>query len=373
MRYRNHGADLEGFRGRMMTMLHVDVLAAATRRARNEGLITGLAVLGAFIDDGGFKVNVVGSDEVAEANVLKLLDILAETYAAVGQKMEASKATVSKIGGDLLSEPYMHGVRIPTPIKAAQRLYPDYENAASAITEEFDSLFAACQGMVKEGAKWSVAYTMYVESVLKAISRWAKRDLVKLDKDIIALKMITPKSFGGFGIQPLAGLVSTNTANITVEGFGMLNRVLRQIPSQRRAVKDVLRKPVVKRSPLQRLRDPLRVRANTPVLIENRLLMKTLDWIDNSGGELTDFYQGLTTGSAVDHATRLAEAIFNQASVSVPMLVHVWRSTPLSYIESILGKFKRSATIIALIGAAEVGKVRRKNKADLVNILRDAY
>jgi len=369
MSYVNNGADLEGFRGRLMTMLHVDVLAAATRRARNENVITGKAVLGAFIDDGGFKVNVIGEGEEASNNLSKLLNILSETYASVGQEMQPTKATVSKVGGDLLSEPYLNGVRVPTPIKSAQRLYPSYENAATALTEEFDSLFAASQGAVKEGCKWGIAYVMYVESVVKAICRWSRGKIWRTNTDKLALNMITPKSFGGFGLQPVSGLVSTNTTNMTAEGLGMLNRVRRQIPTYRLLVNNVLRKPIVVRPPLAILRDPLRIRAETPVLVENRLLMKTLKWLETHGGPYASFCEGLVSGSAVEHATRLAEAIMTKSSVSVPLLVHVWRSTPLSYIESILGKFKRSETVITLLGEITVAKVRHANKADLLRIL----
>jgi hypothetical protein len=371
MEYQNQGADLEGFRGRLMTLMHVDVLSAATRSARRKGYITGKAVLGAFIDDGGLKVNVVGVGDQFRANLDSLLAEMANTYRAMGQDMNPSKATISLIGGDLLSETYYKGVRIPTGIKAAAKMHPNYENAAASIVEELDTFFAIAQGMVKEGSQWAPAYTMYIEAAIKSILRWSKKQRLNMDLDALAIGMLTPKSFGGFGLQPLQGLVSTNTTTMTAEGLGMMNRLARSKSPISLKVKKMMNKGIVRRDNLSIFRDPLRIRSNTSVLVENRLLMRTMAWLEDKGGELANFSEELKDRSAVTHAKALADVLIirGQPIVSPPVLARVWKTTPLCYIESILGKFKRSSTIISLMGESVMRSIRKANLRDLEAVL----
>jgi len=95
--YKNNGCDLEGFRGKMMTMFHSDLLAAACRLARERGYIAGRSDLADFIDDGAVKVAVVakGSGALARANAAAFLGTMQEIYASAGQDNNPSKTVVS--------------------------------------------------------------------------------------------------------------------------------------------------------------------------------------------------------------------------------------------------------------------------------------
>lgn len=369
MRYTNPGADLEGFRGRLQTMFHSDMLAASCRLSKERGFTTGKGVLGVFIDDGAVKIACKGEGEVAMENINGFLKAMQDVYAACGQENHPNKTVISAKGGEILADQYHLGVKLPTPIKAAQRLAPDYENAAAALTEELDALFAASQGCVKDGGDWIQTYKRYVTACTKSILRWARRVASCLDPSSLALKMMTPKSYGGFGLQPLQCLVTTAGVNLTVEGFGMLNRAARFYPNRRGLIKKIVTKEVLERDPLSILRDPTRVRAAGSVLVENRLMMKVVKWLEERPASHHAFMAAYRDVDLKEHATAVAVAILSSNAISVPLLQRAWKITPLSYVESVVSKFRRSATIIKLIGHGAMVDIRKKNAKDVEMVL----
>jgi len=369
MTYQNKGADLEGFRGRLMTMFHADLLGTACRVARDRGILYGKAKLAVFVDDGAVKVAVHGSGEEAVDNIRAFLAVMQEVYAAAGQDANPSKTCISRIGGEMLAEYYVHGTQIPSGIKAAMRLYPDYENAATTITEEFDTLFSTCQGAVKDGADWLTMHKMYTEACIKSINRWARREFKNLNPETLALLLMTPKSYGGFGLQPVQGLVTTACTNLTAEGLAMLNRAARWLPGYRLKVMKIVSVPVVVRNPLSILRDPLRVRADTPVLMENRLVMAVVDWLSMQTGAVGSFVAEYQSIPLKEHATKVAEALLASDSISVPVLERAWKSTPLAQVETLVSKFKRSHTVIRFLGRETMSKIRKANMGDLRRVL----
>jgi hypothetical protein len=372
MHYVNKGADLEGFRGRLMTMFHADLLGTACRVAKERGITVGKAKLAVFIDDGAVKIAVKGLGEEAIRNVRAFLAVMQEVYAAAGQDANPSKTCISRVGGEMLAEFYVHGTQMPTGIKAAMRLYPDYENAAMTITEEFDTLFSTCQGSVKDGGDWLTIHHMYVEACLKSINRWARREIANIAPHTLALLLMTPKSYGGFGIQPLQGLVTTACTNLTAEGLAMLNRAARWLPGYRTRVMKIVMTPVIVREPLSILRDPLRVRADTPVLMENRLTMAVVDWLGSQQGSIGAYMGEYNSASLKEHATKVAEALMASDSISVPVIERAWKATPLCQVETLISKFKRSHTVIRFIGREGLSKIRRSNMGDLRRVLERA-
>jgi hypothetical protein len=371
MRYRNEGADLEGFRGRTMTLFHADMLSCAARLARERGHLVSKGVLCVFIDDGVIKIAVPGSKEEAADHAAGFLKCMQDVYAANGQENNPTKTCLSTRGGEILADFYLDGIKQREGIKAAMRLAPDYENPATALTEDLDALFAASQGCVKDGGSWIATYRRYVEACLKAIQRWSRKVFSMVNEVGFALGLLTPKSYGGFGIQSLQGLVTTAVVNATQEGLGMLNRVSRMYPELRRKVSAIVSRPLVLRPPLSFLRDPTRVRASTTVMIENRLTMRVGAWLETEGGEFKGFLGAHRNVDLLAHATAVAEAMLSKGSVSVPLVARVWKSTPLSFVESVLGKFKRAGTIIELLGYRAVGEIRRKNSGDVGGVLRN--
>jgi hypothetical protein len=363
--YRNKGADLEGFRGRMMTMFHADMLAAAARLAKARGFLVSKGVLSVFIDDGAIKVAIPSNEPGVVANALEFLKCMQEVYAAAGQANNPTKTAVSLIGGEILAEFFVNSKKQRVGLKAAMRLLPDYENPASTLPEELNSLFASAQGSVKDGADWIVSYKRLARSYVHALSRWSRSTVNSCTAIQLALAFITPKSFGGLGFPPLQALVTTACSNMTVEGLAMLNRLGRYDKNTRRVITKIVERPTVKREPLSILRDPLRVRAEGPVMVENRLTMGVVKWLEENKSSGNKYLAAYRNEALVEHATAVAEAMLGKDVISIPTLDRVWKATPLAYIESVIGKLQRAATIITLIGVAGVGAIRRKNARDV--------
>jgi len=249
------------------------------------------------------------------------------------------------------------------------RMYPDYESNCTTIPEELDALFATSQGAVKDGADWASVHAMYVAAALKCINRWARNEFSGQNVSRLALKLMTPKSYGGFGIQPLQGLVTTAVTNMTAEGLAMLNRAARAIPGARQEVIKIVTMPVIRREPLSILRDPCRIRADTPVLMENRLIMACVDWLEMQSGAIGEYMLEYSGESLREHATKVAEALLAAEQISLPVLERAWKSTPLCQVEQLISKFKRSSTVIKMIGREGVSRIRSGNRADLRRVL----
>lgn len=367
--YQNPGCDLEGFRGRMMTMFHADMLSAAVRLARERGYLVGRSKLAVFIDDGALKVAVVGRGAVARRNAIAFLEVMKEVYAAAGQDNHPSKTVLSQTGGEILATLYYKGLAVPQGVKAIMKLAPNYENAAATFPEEVDSLYATAQGAVKAGCDWVVTYKMLIESIVDNLQRWNRAASKTCHPTRTAIRLMTPKSIGGFGAPSLQSLVTNAAVNATVEGLGMLNRTCRRYPEHQLEILPIITAPVVKRNALAVLRDPLRIRTTAPVMIENRLTMTVVRWLEENSKEYSAFMAAYRAEPLIDHATKLAEALLAGGVVSVPVLRRAWDATPLHFVESVVGKFKRSATIISLIGYRELTRLRKKNMADLLSIL----
>lgn len=367
--YQNPGCDLEGFRGRMMTMFHADMLSAAVRLARERGYLVGRSKLAVFIDDGALKVAVVGRGTTARQNAISFLEVMKEIYASAGQDNHPSKTVLSQTGGEILATLYYKGLAVPQGVKAIMKLAPNYENAAATFPEEVDSLYATAQGAVKAGCDWVVTYTMLIESIVDNIQRWQRSAAKTCHPIRTAIRLMTPKSIGGFGAPSFQSLVTNAAVNATVEGLGMMNRACRKYPEHQLEIMPIITAPVVKRNALAILRDPLRVRTTAPVMIENRLTMTVVKWLEENSREYSAFMAAYRAEPLIDHATKLAEALLAGGVVSVPVLRRAWSATPLHFVESVVGKFKRSATIISLIGYRELTKLRKKNMADLASIL----
>jgi hypothetical protein len=373
MSYQNKGADLEGFRGRMMTLFHADLISAACRLSLERGHTIGNAKTAVFIDDGAVRIAARGHGAIAKKNALAFLECMREVYEAAGQENHPNKTIVSLTGGELLAEQYLHGQRLKCPIKAGMRLYPSYENPAACITEEFDSLFSTIQGSIKDGCLWVVAYRRFTDAFVKTIARWDRVCIKNMDQLQFAFKVVTPKSFSGFGLPSLHALASTTAYDLTSEGLGILNAVGRVVPTYRPIVHAIIKRGVVVREPLHILRDPSRIRVEGPILIEGRLIERIIQELAKMTGPCADLVKAYRSPEIIAHATEVAKSLLGRESVSIPVMKRAWDSTPLAYLESIIQKFKRSASIKLVIGEHGITVIRRANKRDVQRVLKHRF
>jgi len=375
--YTNPGADLEGFRGRMQTLFHADMLGAACRLASSRGYIQAPSALATFIDDGACKIAAITNDDydidIAIENARGFLGCMEEIYAACGQEANQQKTLVSRVGGEMLASLYVDGHRRECAVKAYCRVIPTYDNPASSIADDLDQIYSNVQGAVKDQCDWGLAYVTYLTKCVETIARWDSDGLQCVSMRKFVNGLFTPKSFGGYGLSGMAGLVSTVVQNATCEGLAIMNRACRSDPTWNPIVLPVVNRPVVQREPLAILREPLRVRTQTKCIVEGRLTRATLKVLSEGGTHASQYLTGVNVTAVVGIAKAVAHALLSDSRVSVPELQHFWRVTQLYYIETLIGKFKRARTILRMIGSDEVNNIRRANRADVREINRSFY
>lgn len=368
IKYQNGGADLEGFRGRMGTMYHADMLGAVCRESIKKKYIAGKSSLVVFIDDGAVKIEARGTGATARRNARNFLETLKAVYAAGGQEIHDRKVVISPIGGEILANFYVHGVLAPQGIKAAMKMTPDYSNPIATLGELNDSLFASAQGAVKSGADPFATYALYIEGIIQNVFRIKRRLKYEINPTTFALMTYLPKSFGGLGAQSVQGLVTTCVTNLTAECMSILNRAGRYYPSLREPIKKLVQRSILKREPLSILRDPMRVSASGPVLVESRLVRSVIKRLTESHDELSEFVEGEHVEKIREHAKAVAEKLLAGPSISVPLMMRAWSATPLAELEALVGKFERSDSIIRTLGYKTIGTIRRANIRDVDNI-----
>jgi hypothetical protein len=373
MKYKNAGADLEGFRGRMMTLFHADLIAAACRCAKDRGYIVGKSHSAVFIDDGAVKIAASGTGRVARRNALRFLETMQKVYEAAGQENHPNKTIVSAIGGELLAEQYLYGQRIKCAIKAGMRLFPSYELPATAITEEFDAIFSTAQGSIKDGADWVCAYRRLADAYMKAIYRWGRKEFAILSEVRFAFKMVTPKSMGGFGFPTLQALTTTTAYDMTVEGLGILSAAAKMYAVYEEEVRIILGRSVVVRQPIQIFRDPGRVRLVGDILVEGRLSNAIIKKLSEHEGPWTSFIGLAKDAELLGHADTVARDLLDRDTVSLPLMKRAWDCIPLSYIEGLVLKFQRAASVQALLTTKEINTIRRANQRDVATLLKSYF
>jgi len=381
--YKCEGGDFEGFFGRLNTWAHIDIMALSFKRANMVRAIALPADLGVFIDDGVAKVTVLGETKGTwlalrpnkerdwETNLKILQDMVDTTYKACGERIHEHKTVWSTIGGVMLNDTKIMGVGISPGIRAYSRISPDYENPIATIVEDMAECFARSQGALKAGTPMCVAYAKYIHECVKTIYRWTGYHRSKAGYQTLrlAIQMYTPKGFSGFGCMSLQALVTTAASKQWIENIGILRTYVRMNPNQKRLVKSILQRSILEITDENYLRDPLRVRVVDKVLIENRVSVAIIDWMLKNKDKLNHSIQACLESKPVEHVAHLAKELRNMPTVNIVMLDNIWRSTPLYYIETLIAKFKRSSTIIALLGFKTIGKLRKDNVKNVEDVL----
>jgi len=368
--YVNKGYDLEGMTGAQNTWIHIDAMATAIRIAARKGHCYAPAELGVFIDDGACKLDVPFQD--AERHIIEALKIISEVYKAIGFEISLKKTFVSTKFSIFLNDVMYKGRPVTPGIKAFLRISPDFQNPAAAITEELGEIFSKCQGAVKAGCSWMLAYRKYIREAAKALYRWTRygRDLRTMSATSIALLLYTPTSLGGLGIQGIQVLTTTLGSSAFVEGVAILEVCARYYKAVIPHVKKILGQALVQPTGIGFLRDPTRVRVAGPTIVQNRLTKYIIDYLTDQ--DINDRMKACLNAKIDESMDKLGREIMAKKYSSYPVISKIWAMSPMAFIEHIIGKFKRANSIISLLGFKKVGIVRTANKNDVRGII-DAF
>jgi len=374
-KYENKVGDFQGFHGKLNTWLHCDVMSLAYRRAARDGLMLLPAELLVQIDDGIGKVEMVVDDPFDYKHVTSKIATLKEhvenTYAAIGWKIHKQKTIWSTTGGTFLHEVYAKGVHCTPGNKAYIKIAPDFLSPVQSLPENLSELFAKAQGSLNTGNLPSIALYRYVKECVKAVYRWtgyANSAFANM-RSRAGVFIFTPRELGGLGVATLQMLEMSVGANHFSEGLAVLRTYARRYKTPVKFVTAITTQTMLRPSKLSAFRTPLRIVKAGPILRENTATAFLIDWVKDNRSDLNPELAELLDLDLRSHAESVFDSMTSQGVMNVALMTEAWNITPLAYVESIFGKFKRATTLLGVVKRdviRAISAAQRKNVNDVV-------
>jgi hypothetical protein len=361
--YTNTEANFEGYNGKMLTYMHLCVIAYATRIARQRSPEISPAHILAFIDDVAAKVTCE-TKHVARVTPV-YWESLNAVYDAVGLKLDRFKSIISHHLSIFLNEIYVAGSHLTYGSRAAVRLGTIIRSGTDSIVDVIEASRAATEGMIKAGALHYTAYSMFVVQLAWTHYKWDQK--VDLENTKFAFFQFVPRVYGGYGI-PTVFILSTNlSADPVTEGIGVIQEISFYYPDFQPLFKKAISVDFVEKTDVQILLNPSGVATTKPIVnagrtsrAVNRAIEK---YVDTSA--IGDVLKLSANVKVENFAKSMIEA---NPVIDAYSMTRFVSATPLDLLKSVGRKFTSSQSIKNLIGSTRVSKIARANHIDVLKV-----
>jgi hypothetical protein len=286
--------------------------------------------------------------------VKEVWKIIEDTYASFGFKTSALKTNLSSKFCTYLGRIWYEGVELTPGAKAFLKIMPDYTAKFRSFQEETSSLYATAQGSIKAGTSWEIAYLKYLREFVMSFLRWSKWRVNKSEQFIgtIAPWFVTPIGLGGFGLASLQHLVSTLEDSAMSMGIGMLCTAAKAYPQRVHIVTKILSQPVRPIGAANLLRNPKKVFRQGPTLDTSLVERIISDYMHEHKMAFGQWFQDIIESASKFNLEAYAAACLTSEDVNIVVLKELYKITPAYVLDKIIGKFKKSETILALLGVS---------------------
>jgi len=253
--YTNGSANFEGYNGKEMTALHIAIMTIAVRRLREalpdiDPKLLSIS-LQAYIDDGLAKL-VLPKEEAMR--VFKVwCDVVVDTWAEFGFKIERKKSFPSPAYFEFLGEEYYAGGHLATGSKAAMRITADPFEIYESLGDRVAKISSACRGSSVAGLPSPSAYLMQCYMVVNELRKWVKIS----DPTAAACWTLTPTAMGGLGMPGLFQQTTNASGASLEEGMNNLYSWALNNPAVRQVYVSLVRRGLRDREPDKVLSVPL--------------------------------------------------------------------------------------------------------------------
>lgn len=365
--YHSIGNDFEGMNAKQNTEFHPAVMATCIRWLReSERKLAGTlppAIFDSFIDDGALVI--LFPDSHYDYLKDKFLAIIDKVYKSVGWEISWDKTFLSDHGFVYLNRIFSGGKEVQTGIKSFIKVAVVHENSTESIVDRLDTLKGRFQGAIEAGAPVMHTYWIYFKEFVKEIRRWDRE--LPLDNTRVLPLLIAPISFGGFGLSSLFSATTNVGESSVAQGVDFLYST--KMESLLEEANKIMQKPVKEKRAIDVFRNPKTVTLDTAHLVSARMMSEAQKVVLNvmENPLLKDMYNAVDYGKADDMlSSLLAET---SGTIALPLLEKIWNSMPEKYLEDFLSKFRRSRSIVELLGRDVVSRIRTQNKNDVRKLI----
>jgi hypothetical protein len=346
MNFVTPAVDFEGDQGAMNTWMHSDLMSFAVKTLFEKKLVNTKAFLCTFIDDGLLKITVE-QDKIHE-----VWTVIEDTYRSFGFTTSKMKTNLSAKFATYLGRIWFEGVEITPGIKAFLKVMPDYTSKFRSFSEETNGIFATVQGAVKAGTPWEIAYMKYVREFSISVLRWMGWRASTSEVAIGSLTpwIVTPIGLGGFGLASFQHIVSTLEDSSFSMGVGILLTAAKAYPQKKDTVERILDQTIRPTNFMALMRNPKKIFRQGPTLDSSLVERVIVDYLKEHKMIFGEWFQDVLNSAEQFDAEGFAQAACSTTSLNIVILKELYKTTPTYLLEKIIGKFKKSDTILNLLG-----------------------
>jgi hypothetical protein len=365
--YKLHGRNLEGMNGKMLTFGHVCVMGSSVRKSKIVGSIdrkTTIDLL-ALIDDG--LASLISKKSLLPAYINKFAEESRKVYWHVGLEMKLSKCFLSDRFSVFLNTFSYGGAKLLTPGKVFIRLGISDKGEHVSIPERVRELHSWCLSANKNGANWVASHVAYLFELAKLMSAVDRENMPENMSG--AFQMFAPVSLGGYGAVPFHLCHNTAGRLPISEAMTFLHEVAVKVSSCRPFYLHLCTAGIKLKSGASFLRAPATVTSTVPHLTE----MRMLSMLEK---EVSKFVSGAYVGDLLslyseENLHALGKSILdNYPRMSHLLIDTIYSCTPEKAVSSILSKFRKSSSIMDLLGERVVTRVIKADRAEVLRCNR---
>jgi hypothetical protein len=207
-------SSIQGWFGTEDTCLHCHILAYIAYELRRRGIINKKTDVDGCtqIDDASYVFVLSGDKATAEANAQITLDLIRDTYIALGFKMDFIKSFISSIKLFYLNDLYIYGVKIMNGMRTFAKIDKERYRRFVTLTDDICNYYNCSSAAVKQGSDPFVAYLQ--ASILSLLDLFKlSRETMGMPNQQVALLMLTPLFLNGLGAPQLLQMCTTATVD----------------------------------------------------------------------------------------------------------------------------------------------------------------
>jgi hypothetical protein len=244
-----------------------------------------------------------------------------------------------------------------------------HENSTESIVDRLETLRGRFMGALEAGAPPLNSYWVYFKEFIKEIRRWDRA--FPVDNIASLPLLIAPVGLGGFGLMPLfAATVNIGESSLSM-GVDFLFATKQESLLER--ANQIMSRTIKEKKSIDIFRNPKTVAIEGAYLKSARMMAEAqktvIDVMENP--LLLDLYNSVD----YEKTELMLDTLLKDSGgrIAIPLLEKIWESLPEKYLEDFLAKFRRSRSIIELIGRDNVTKIRKQNMADVKQVINTYF
>lgn len=361
--YPSHGSNKEGQTGKQMSYLMTNLKAFAVAKCRGkyggEKLFSGAVNLLTFLDD-GFTAADIDVDRYKEISG-KVLKVLIKVQEQCGFIMKLKKSFPSDRYCQFLSREYYMGGRVYDYVKSVTKRAMRVDELVTALPEDIREVTAWATGATESGTPKEYVYACYLMDCARTTARKLGK-AVKADP-LHASFLLAPVAGGGAGVMPPHGVVASLVKDMYTEQLEVLRKAAHHFPAVRAHYARIVNAEVKRKSGRGILRAHKTVTLMLAKMSEQRVTRAIEDKFLGNGGSCYVREMVESCNGPLIEEFGVAVARSNQKVLGVN-LDDLYESSPLKMYDSILAKFKKSATLTAALGKEVTRSIIKAYKDD---------